>query len=493
MTPIFFAGLIGAARVALRRWRESEATAGLILIVAAAIFLPYTLMAPFNKAYLYHWPFMAYAPLIAFMPQALIGFVAAGRNWLTRSLRGLLVAGAPALALMFAAVGAGLLLAWAHPTGLKPTYQRFLTGDYERWSALIGPLDTARRVLGHPGAPVVMVGHIPAVRLQFPGETLKPLFVAPDTDDPMKGFDDLRSRWGDDLDALALDYPGELALIAIPDAGYVLDQQPDIDLRLDLCRRFAAPRKVMRVELEPGLRSVDIYAARVRALETPPPAVCGFLPTEYMFKVERGATLPPEGQNLAGIAVHPSGIKRVEVLLDGAVIGEARLGLDPTDGRVSRTLAFDPRYPKVFWDFYLKNANLAPGRHRLAIRVTRSDGSIAVGGERAFYAGTGFETLKPDLLALLGYDIAARPQATGQDALGASSGQQGSPAPGVAPAGREVGAASALSLTTPAPPAPGTISPEGPRPAGPATAAPVRSPAPDRAPADPGTLQTPSP
>jgi hypothetical protein len=246
-----------------------------------------------------------------------------------------------------------------------------------------------------------MVGHIPAVRLQFPGERLNPLFVAPDTDDPMKGFDALRSRWGDDLDALAQDYPGELALIAIPDAGYVLDQGPDIDLRLALCRRFAAPRKVQRVELAPGRRSIDVYAARVRPRETQPPAFCGFLPTEYMFKVERGATLPPEGQNLAGIAVHPSGVTRVEVLLDGASLGEARLGLDPTNGRVSRALAFDPRYPKVFWDFYLKNENLAPGAHRLAIQVTRGDGSVAIGGERVFYVGTGLETMSADILETL--------------------------------------------------------------------------------------------
>ena len=70
------------------------------------------------------------------------------------------------------------------------------------------------------------------------------------------------------------------------------------------------------------------------------------------------------------------GIARVEVLLDGKVVAQARYGLDAPGVRRYWTLSNDPQHPRVGFDARIDLRKFAPGRHWLGLRLHGRDGSV---------------------------------------------------------------------------------------------------------------------
>jgi hypothetical protein len=70
------------------------------------------------------------------------------------------------------------------------------------------------------------------------------------------------------------------------------------------------------------------------------------------------------------------GVRRVEVLVDGAVVAQGRYGLPRPD--VSRYWqdSTDPGQPDVGFEAQLDLSGLAPGEHRLALRIVAGDGAV---------------------------------------------------------------------------------------------------------------------
>lgn len=385
-TPAFFLGLIGAAVLAWRAWRAGDARAGLVLWTGAVIFLLYTAVAPFYRTRLPHWPFLAYPALIVWLPAALILFVERARTLGGRRLRRAAVAlGGPLFAFAGAVGVTTYDLAWANPERVPETLRPRLQTQMEDWTALEPELAraTAAARARFGGEPVLATaGHIPASRLEFPsGRT--GVFALDDPYDEQTRFRAMRRSWGLDEAALSRTRAGAAVVLTLPEPTYLYHTPDEVAFRRRLCRRFEGIRQERIVELPPGRTAVGLFTARVRPQLGPEPAGCPLLPSLYVARPERAEAVEA-GANFYGAAADPAGVRRVEVLVDGRVVAQARIGLDPPGGRVDAVLAYDPAYPRVQFDFQLPSG-LSPGAHRLSLRAHTCDGRTLQGADRTFY------------------------------------------------------------------------------------------------------------
>jgi hypothetical protein len=72
------------------------------------------------------------------------------------------------------------------------------------------------------------------------------------------------------------------------------------------------------------------------------------------------------------------GVARVDVLLDGAAVGQAHYGVEDPGVRSQWPASDDPNLPDVGFDAALDLAHVPLGRHELALRITGHDGRVRV-------------------------------------------------------------------------------------------------------------------
>jgi hypothetical protein len=132
---------------------------------------------------------------------------------------------------------------------------------------------------------------------------------------------------------------------------------------------------------------MQTFIARVGgATAAAPPKPCPFLPWAYISRPKRTEILTARNLNgLTGIAASPSGVARIDILLDDRVVSQGRLGLNPQAHPTPAALAFDPDYPRLRFAYTLPKTALTPGAHRLSILVTNRDGSQTRGEARTVY------------------------------------------------------------------------------------------------------------
>jgi hypothetical protein len=70
------------------------------------------------------------------------------------------------------------------------------------------------------------------------------------------------------------------------------------------------------------------------------------------------------------------GLSRVEILVDGRVVGEARYGLPSPGTAQFWRISTDPGHPDVGFRAQVDAAALAPGRRWLGLRLHGRDGSV---------------------------------------------------------------------------------------------------------------------
>lgn len=388
-TPIFFIGFLWAARDGVRRWMDDDDAAGLVVSVGVVVFLLLTLLAPLYRTRLPHWPFLAYVALMPFLPGALIGFVDAAGSARGRRWRGLAVASGPVLAILGALGVSVFNTAWAYAERVPVAVRPMLQSEMEDWTALEAPIAqataAARSRLRDPSPLLAASGHIPAVRLEFPGAPGRRVYGLDEPYDSRTRFGTLRADLGLDRAALLRNHPGRAVVIALLEPTFLYHQPEEAAFRAELCRLFADVRLESVTDLPPARQSVSIYTARLR----PPAAAagsCPFLPALYIARPERAEVLEPgAAANFYGMAADPLGFTRVDVLLDGRPVARARTGLDVPGARAPEALRFDPAWPRVQLDFQLPAAALTPGAHRLSLRGVRGDGAIVEGAGRTVY------------------------------------------------------------------------------------------------------------
>ena len=81
------------------------------------------------------------------------------------------------------------------------------------------------------------------------------------------------------------------------------------------------------------------------------------------------------------------GLDRVEVLLDGAVVGTADYGLDNAGPKRYWPFSSDPHHPDVGFHARIDASTAAPGRHWLGLRLHGSDRSVEDWSEQPIVIG----------------------------------------------------------------------------------------------------------
>jgi hypothetical protein len=379
LSPVFLILYGVVAWQILRHWKNLAPAPKLALVVALTVFGFYTAISPFYAHGLMHWIFLAYVPLLAFLPGAAISWVDSAdifqRPWRTRAI-GLGVAWSVAAL----AVGFSIHLLWAHPNLVPVNQRHYFRLMMEDWRALKDPIAQARAALASPGGepvPVAVSGTINAVRLEFPQSAPPPLYVLTDPMDIETGFGRMRARWGEDDAALTRDHAGDRVLLVVPDSSYVYHQPEETAHRAEACGRFDDVKLVQRVELEPGRLFVGLFSATVRATPAPP-RFCALLPTVYLARPSPGEKLSDTPRNAFGMAAAPQGVAKVEILIDGKPVRTAEIGINEKTVIKPDVLRFDPAWPGIEFAVPLSVKDAPQGRARL---------SVETGAERWVYGG----------------------------------------------------------------------------------------------------------
>jgi len=391
-TPAFFAGMVGGAWSAWGRARAGEAASCLLLWVGLPLFGLYAALSPFDKTLAPQWPIEAYVALIPFMPGSLADFVDAARTGSGRRLREALVATSPLIALVaFVLATLWTMVGWAHPERVPLAIREQVTAEYEP-SAQFEPLIARATALaaGRFGAPPLLAtaGHIEAVRLEFPGQPGRQVFALGDAREHAARFDVFRRAIGLDRDALLAGHAGAAVVILLPLPPYLYDDPAETAFRVQLCRSFTGIEPVDSVTAPPGRLVMQTFIARVGGPAPRAAEPCAFLPPVYIGWPRRNAILSgSDRQAFNGLAAAPGGVARVDILLDGRVVSQAKLGLAPPDAPSPAALAYDPDYPRLRFTFEVPPAALTSGPHQLAARMTARDGWVATSETRTIYAG----------------------------------------------------------------------------------------------------------
>ncbi len=388
VTPVFFFGLVFVAYK--MAWKERRGPLALLGIVGVFIFGFYFVQSPANAQIMPHWPFLAYVPLVVGLPGVLIAYADAAQSRFNRTLRQVLLALGPLLAL---GVGIGITVyeyAWAHTEKLPWQWKQINFMRNEDWTVLHPTLIEAEALARQQFGPEVAVavsGHVPAVRLEFPNRPTRTFYTLGEPYDQFSRFGTARQTWGLGLSDLIKAQAGKGVVLVLPDPSYLYHQPEELSFRRDLCQRFDDLMLYKRVELPPGRNVVAFYTGRLRkdAVKSPP-APCALLPELYIAQPPRGQFLKANAQtNYFGIAADTQGVTRVDILIDGKPVTQAHYGLDPEGFKTPDALRYDPNWPKLQFDFKLDRAGLKPGPHTLSLRATRTDGTTVEGAEKSLY------------------------------------------------------------------------------------------------------------
>jgi hypothetical protein len=230
----------------------------------------------------------------------------------------------------------------------------------------------------------VVGGHVNAVRVEFPGSN-RQVFALREPRDDINGMWLMRAQLGLDEDALAARHAGKPVVLLVRERTFLYHEPTEVAFRQRLCGLFESVERVDGHTIAPGKVHVDGYIAVPRAKPLESVQTCGLMPSLYLARPLRGDTVPAEGINAFGMAASPAGIARVEVMVDGKVLREANIGLDPPGFKAPDALAYDPDYPAVQFDFPLNGREIGGGPRTLTVRATRRDGTVEVLTERTIY------------------------------------------------------------------------------------------------------------
>jgi len=390
-TPVFFIAMVVAAKNALVRARDKPESLLAWQFVVILVF--YGVQTIFNKKIMPHWPFMAFIPLLPFVPDLLENFMSRATTMGNRTLRMALIATAPLMALAVGIAGTAYQWAFVHSAELPYTVRQHNILKNENWSLLepdIAAADARAKERFGPDVAWAANSHVSAVHMEFPGngDSHRRFYTLDDPNDELTRFVVARHKWGLDMSGLIEKQRGKGVMLAMLEPSYIYHEADKVAMYTRLCQNFEAIEPFRIVSLPPYKMAVDFYTAKVRVhpLTDISGAPCPFFPQAYIAHPERGDFLASDDTgNYHGAAADPKGITAVDVLLDGKVVTHARYGLDPKEFRVPDLLKYDPNWPNLQYDFKFPEGSLKSGEHKLSIRATRTDGTTFDSDARTLY------------------------------------------------------------------------------------------------------------
>jgi 4-amino-4-deoxy-L-arabinose transferase-like glycosyltransferase len=401
VTPLLFIALLATLVDAIRRARAGDDGRALLATCAAVYLGFYFVLGPWadRTHFNLHWPAAGYLPLLVLLPDALRRFAAVGATAARRTSRRVLAALVPATGGLAVCVILLYLAAAAWPAApFADLVTRQVRHELVAWSQLGPP------VAGHIGADfdtaersrVVLVGghYRVASALDFALRPDRGVYVL----DHRRNYKDVYAYqyaiWGLDQTSLRRDHAGAPALIVVQDTRFWFSSHREVAWRAGLCALFGELRYLGDFELPAGSRYFLIYAGRVGSTEAqkaaPGPGACATLPSAYLARPQRGDTVRGQVQVYGWALDDAVGVAAVEVVVDGRPVGRAEYGIPWPRVRELMPDSTDPNHPNIGFAFDWDSATVAPGRHRLAIRVRSNDGEMRTLGSRTFFVG------KPD-------------------------------------------------------------------------------------------------
>ncbi|HTM81182.1 ArnT family glycosyltransferase [Asticcacaulis sp.] len=390
-TPVFFIAMLVAAKNGL--FRDRNKPESLLAWQFVVILVFYGVQTIFNKKIMPHWPFMAFIPLLPFVPDLLENFMSRATSVGKRNLRMALIATAPLMALAIGVAGTAYQWAFVHSAELPYALRERNILKNENWSLLepaIAAADARARARFGPDVVWAANSHMSAVHMEFPGsgDSHRRFYTLDDPNDELTRFVVARHKWGLDMSSLIEKQAGKGVMLAMLEPSYIYHEADKTAMYTKLCQNFEQIEPFRIVSLPPYKMAVDFYTAKVRVhpLTDISGAPCPFFPQAYIAHPERGAFLGSgDTGNYHGAAADPKGITAVDILIDGKVVTRANYGLNPKEFRVPNLLKYDPNWPKLQYDFKFPAGSLKSGEHKLSIRATRTDGTTFDSDARTLY------------------------------------------------------------------------------------------------------------
>ena len=381
-TPVLFALVVAAG---IESWRSSQQTAvvgrdavrELYAAASLALLGAYLVLDCFADAthLRLHWPLPAYLFALPLVPALLDRWRGAG-GW----RRGLASAAAPV-----AALGVLLAFAWmanaARPIrDLDGEVGRYVPDHQTGWSELTAWAARERSAIGPGTVPIAgdfMTGAEWAYAL---GDDDEP-FVIEHPLNSKHGRATQLETWGRDERALraatwthgllVLDDTSVRPIQVLPFYRSLCPRFGRLDYRAELVQR-AGRARFLAFAVEPG----EGAAAKDR---------CRLPPLGYIDAPQADATLAGDVAQVRGWALAEYvGIARVEVLVDGRVATQARIGLPAPQVQGQWPMSEDPTHPNVGFEAALALAGLAKGPHALAVRLVDREGRQRIVAPQTF-------------------------------------------------------------------------------------------------------------
>ncbi len=377
-------GVLGiAAWLMVRRAREGDQAAAMLLTLAGANLSVYLLLAPWTDAdsTSIHWPLSGYFPLLAYAPAALRRLHAWLRPRGERRAR-LLIACVPAAGfagtlIALAGVGSQAFLPQLLPLAGPGTLSNKMAG----WEAFSRHTERLLAERFPERAPLVATAnYYTAAQLRFAGAA--PEAVTMDRDKAARDGRLLQlALWGMDDAALA-GAAGGAALYVSEDSAMTLGRRDE--LLAFLCRRSGRVERIDALSLYGGEKRFSFYRADGLKDAAAGPAAfpCPYPARAWVDRPAPGETLEGEVE-VGGWAYNEDvGVARVRVLVDGVPAGAAEYGLSRPDVVEVMGVGSDPNAPHLGFRMALDTAGLPDGRHRLELEVVDRRGTAVRRGAR---------------------------------------------------------------------------------------------------------------
>lgn len=394
-TPVFFVALWGGGRTAMIG--DKDRPGALLAYQSLIIFLFYCLQAVVNKKIMPHWPFMAYVPLVAYVPGTLIAFADKADSRYGRAWRTALVAVGPVMSVIIGILATIYQILYVNSAHIPYAWRQANFLKNENWTLLEPDLAGAdARARQRFGDDVVWAasGHISAVHIEFPAQgKVRSIYTLDEPYDVLTSrFVVARHDWGLDRAALMHNQAGKGVVLAIVEPSYIFHDPVQVAFSEELCRSFDEIEPYKISTLPPGRTAIDLFTARVRSIPLPalPKAPCPLVPALYIAHPLRGQFVTTHDKgHYFGIAADPIGIKKVDVLIDHRFAAPTHFGFDAVGFHTPQMLNYDPNWPNIQYEFDFPQGSLTPGQHVLSIRATRSDGTTVESDTRTLYVTKG--------------------------------------------------------------------------------------------------------
>lgn len=367
-TPLLFAAIVVALLWALQRWRGGEEGWDVLVCAAGGLLAGYLVFGLFadDVRVRFHWPLPAYLLALPAVPMVFKAWRESGRRALA------LTASATApLALLGTLVVYGLLGAATLPAKLAwLPLGRPVPDNLQGWREIGRWARNLARA--QPQATLVAGDFMLGAQAAFALRATRQVYVLDHPANLKHGRAAQLAIWQRDERGLAASGWHDGLLWVDESARRPIDRLP---AWLSLCERFGAVRLRDEIELFNGRWRVLAFAVAPRtgaAMATP----CELPAMAEIDVPVAGAPLQGERVEVRGWAIKEHiGVARVEVLLDGEPVAGARYGTAYPGVRGQWPMSTDPAHPDVGFEASLPLAGIAPGLHRLSVRVTGHDGS----------------------------------------------------------------------------------------------------------------------